>query len=84
MDSPFQQYLGTNYVPAVDEAKKIQDLVEISGQKLRCIDTEIDQLQRQLACFRQNGREYMTLLNSIELYYRLLGSLLRISSKRYS
>ncbi|KAF8990523.1 hypothetical protein BDQ17DRAFT_367462 [Cyathus striatus] len=48
MDSPFQQYLGTNYVPTVDEAKEIQDLVEISGQKLRCIDTEIGQLQRQL------------------------------------
>ncbi|KAF8997440.1 hypothetical protein BDQ17DRAFT_1363361 [Cyathus striatus] len=48
MDSPFQQYLRTNYVPTVDEAKQIQDLLEISGQKLRCIDTEIDQLQQQL------------------------------------
>ncbi|KAF8983188.1 hypothetical protein BDQ17DRAFT_1290478 [Cyathus striatus] len=48
MDSPFQQYLRTNYVPTVDEAKQVQDLLEISGQKLRCIDTEIDQLKRQL------------------------------------
>ncbi|KAF8976124.1 hypothetical protein BDQ17DRAFT_212312 [Cyathus striatus] len=52
MDSPFQ-HLGTNYVPTVDEAKQIQDLLEISGQKLRCIDTEIDQLQRQLDVLRE-------------------------------
>ncbi|KAF8979961.1 hypothetical protein BDQ17DRAFT_1213332, partial [Cyathus striatus] len=48
MDSPFQQYLDTNYVPTVDEAKRIQDVLEISGHSLRCIDTEIDKLQRQL------------------------------------
>ncbi|KAF8997046.1 hypothetical protein BDQ17DRAFT_1248965 [Cyathus striatus] len=48
MDSPFQQYLDTNYMPTVDEAKHIQALLEISGQSLRRIDTEIDQLQRQL------------------------------------
>ncbi|KAF8991097.1 hypothetical protein BDQ17DRAFT_313287 [Cyathus striatus] len=48
MDSPFQQYLGTNYMSTVDEAKHIQDLLEISGQNLLCIDTEIDQVQRQL------------------------------------
>ncbi|KAF8997443.1 hypothetical protein BDQ17DRAFT_858716 [Cyathus striatus] len=48
MDSPFQQHLGNNYVPTVNEANQIQDLLKISDQSLHCIDAEIDQLQRQV------------------------------------
>ncbi|KAF9014312.1 hypothetical protein BDQ17DRAFT_1342489 [Cyathus striatus] len=48
MDSPFQQHLGTNYVPSVDEAKQIQDFLEISSKEVHAIDVEINQLHQQL------------------------------------
>ncbi|KAF8991086.1 hypothetical protein BDQ17DRAFT_1433300 [Cyathus striatus] len=48
MDSPFQQHLGTNYVPTVNEANQIQDSLEISDQSFHCINAEINQLQQQV------------------------------------
>ncbi|KAF8978683.1 hypothetical protein BDQ17DRAFT_1439968 [Cyathus striatus] len=48
MDSPFEQHLGTNYIPSVEEARQIQNFLDISSKEVHTIDVEINQLHRQL------------------------------------
>ncbi|KAF9009944.1 hypothetical protein BDQ17DRAFT_1225776, partial [Cyathus striatus] len=48
MDSPFQQRLGTNYIPSVDETRQIREFLAASDKDVRRIDNEIDQLRKQL------------------------------------
>ncbi|KAF8978738.1 hypothetical protein BDQ17DRAFT_1524703 [Cyathus striatus] len=50
MFSPFQQHLGTNYAPSIEEVEEIKRILEFSelSKEIHDIDIEITQLHKRL------------------------------------
>ncbi|KAF8989747.1 hypothetical protein BDQ17DRAFT_1256566, partial [Cyathus striatus] len=76
MDSPFQQRLGTSYIPSVNEARQIQNLLEISSKEVHDIDMEISQLQKRLDLLQIKR---LKIFDLAEQYHALLSPARRLS-----
>ncbi|KAF8999639.1 hypothetical protein BDQ17DRAFT_1246323, partial [Cyathus striatus] len=63
MLSPFQQHLGTNYVPSIEELDDINSIVAVSSEEVHTIDIEINQLQHRLHLLQERRSEVCDFLD---------------------
>ncbi|KAF8989742.1 hypothetical protein BDQ17DRAFT_1205824, partial [Cyathus striatus] len=76
MDSSFQHHIGTNYVPSIEETRKIKDFLEKSAKEVHTIDNEINQLQQQLDLLQDKRSKVLDL---VEPYRALISPARRLS-----
>ncbi|KAF8979415.1 hypothetical protein BDQ17DRAFT_1214479, partial [Cyathus striatus] len=76
MSRLFQQHLSTNYIPSVNETRKIQDFLDILSKEVHIIDAEINQLQQQLKLLQAKR---LKLSNLAEQHQALLTPAQRLS-----